>query len=228
MLGSNILEKQITTKRHLIVGLILSLLLPGAGHVYFGYAKLGLGILLFAMAATVGLSFFAVMGPWAMGLGFLFNVFFHILVLIWVYWIAKMHGRRTMTNWSMVLILGLLVIHALAQDLQRVRVFIVPSEAMDPEILAGDRVAVDRSVVTANDLSVGTLVVVTVPNRPGEYVRKVKSLNGDVIAVAANDTIIPTESLAIENIKGRILYVVYSVDSSQFRLRGDRFLKILP
>lgn len=215
------MEKNLKPKLYFYFCVIITLLGPGLGHIFWGQAFLGLGILSFLVLFSLGSSYFAVLGTWAAAIVIILMIGIYTGAL---YSLVKL-TRQPLKKCYILAGIGLFFVLIVTEDFHRVRFFTVPSPVLEPLILEGDSIAIDRSEKIFRDLKVGDIIAVKLPERSGIYIRKVQSLNGHSIIVVANDPQIPEQDVPSYNVVGRALYVLYSFDSERKMLRWDRILK---
>ena len=198
----------------------MSVLFPGFGHVLFGHSVLGLSLLVSAYLIVLVLSYIAAWGTWALAIAVLVNLGFYILSLLTL--IKK--TRQPLKVSALMATITLIFSYSFIQDWRRVQVKEQTSALMEPEILIGDSLAIDTLKSTRQHLKKGDIVAVFFPGRPGSYLRKVDAVNEKSITVSGNQLDVPREEVVLENIYGRILYVVYSYDRDKKSIRWERTL----
>lgn len=213
------------TKLNIALTVILNLLAPGMGHAYYGYLPIGIGILTFGIAMSLGLSLFVVLGPWAYGVATAIVAIYYGIILYWTYSLTKKHERKPQRLWIIVLVVYFAVIWPMDR-LRRVKTYGVTSDNMIEGLLKGDSIAVDMSHTT--DLAVGDIVLVRLPDRKNEFLRRVQSLEGDSLVVGAKDYRIQNDTITAKDIVGKVIYIAFSTSSDPFQIRFDRFLIPLP
>ncbi len=222
------MNEVVTLKKKILlwISLIFTLILPGLGFIILGYSKLGLILALSASILTFGLSYLAALSPWYMVIGFLINLMFHILSCVWLFRLGRQFHFKKISILSLIGLLAIFIIHVGSSDFRRIQTFMVPSDALTPDLIEGDDIAVD-SHFNFKELKIGDVVTISTPFQPGiNFLRRITEINQETIAgeiFAGKSEIIP-----IEDIRGKVLYIVYSVDlQSNFNLRFDRFIKTI-
>lgn len=96
----------------------------------------------------------------------------------------------------------------------------VQSEAMLPQILAGDHVVMD---VNPGPYKAGDLVVIQIPERSLRILRRIDRLDGSTVFTATDNPARHEQGIfQLVNVKGKALYVAYSWQGSSWKLRKDR------
>lgn len=206
--------------------LILTLMLPGLGFIILGYSKIGLTLALSASIMTFGLSYLAALSPWCMVIGFLINLMFHIFSFLWLFRLGRQFHFKKISILSLIGLLVIFIIHIGGSDFRRTQTFMVPSDDLTPDLIEGDSIAVD-SQFNFKELKIGDVVNIRTPFHPGiNFLRRVTEINQD--SVTGEIFAGKSEAIPLEHIKGKALYIMYSVDlQSNFILRFDRFIKTI-
>jgi signal peptidase I len=199
----------------------VTFLMPGLGHVLWGHYLLGIGLSVAVILLSLIGAYFAVLGAWTIALILIFGLGIYIGL---VYSLYKLN-RRSFKIFPLFVVLIIFIGYDLViYDQRRVQAFTLPSPVMEPLILEGDSIAIDTAKSVVDDLKVGDIVKVIIPEREGQYIRKVQSISEGKVVVVANDPVIPAETISLENITGRALYVIYSFDSKMNKMRWNRIL----
>jgi len=182
---------------------LLSLVVPGLGHVYLDRMVTGLALAvahvslgsLATLAVVAGLpslgSVALVATPWCV---------LWLTASGWAYRTARALSndplpRRTHPTY-LYLLIGLLALPnafgwTLAIRANIAEIFLVPSRSMLPNIQPGSRVLVNKLVYRRSGLTRGDLVVFTNPNaRQSRYIKRVIALPGDLVEMRDDELII--------------------------------------
>jgi len=177
-----------TSRPRPLLAHLLSLLAPGAGHVYAG--RPGKGVALWLAGSAVA---------WLGLAGGAFSTFSGMIVMLAVlvgYWLwvsvsAMVEARRargaTLGKGRWYVLAGLLVVQLAASTLPTrsllpVRSFRVPSASMAPAIRPGDHLIADMRVWNRRRPRRGDLVIYHQPRRPQEMsVKRVIGLPGETV-----------------------------------------------
>lgn len=182
------------------VAVLLSLVVPGLGHIYLGRIVVALGLLvghvvfgaLAVMVVVVGPSSLgavpAASAPWVM---------LWMVASIDAYRSARtLSGTVELREYQRVtiyMLVGLLALPnavgwALAIRAQVVELFVIPSGSMLPGIIPGSRVLVNKVVYRHSALSRGDRVVFVNPNaRHLKHIKRVVALPGDVVSMTNDE-----------------------------------------
>ncbi|MFZ4737930.1 MAG: signal peptidase I [Bradymonadia bacterium] len=197
--------------RSLAVAIVLTLAMPGLGHVYCGELSRGLRLWMFAflgLAGFLGAWLYWLFVPWVPLMAVLVA---YALFLGWL--VTDLHARVEATgpnyalgpaNHAVVylsLFLGLwagpwLLGQHIARTI-RVSAVVVEDEAMFPKLLAGDVVLVDRMAYRPSPPQAGDLVVL---RRSGEGPRiaRVIATGGHTVQLQSGRPVVDGEALAWE------------------------------
>lgn len=168
---------------------LLTLFVPGLGHLYAGEPKRGLAIYLGNMVLIAGFLVSGVAKTFAGLIAFIAAV---LLYLLWAIWDAARVARpkgdyalRPYNRWyvylAVVLAVSLLVSPGLLA-LSPVRSFKILSGSMEPAVLIGDRVYADLTAYRSAGPARGDLAIYTSPENPAIIaVKRVIALEGEVI-----------------------------------------------
>jgi signal peptidase I len=188
---------------------ILSLMLPGAGHVYAGRAHRGLVLFCGAAVAGIVITAYALEPSTRLGLPFIliavvFLATFNLYVPIDAYRSAKtwnlQHDAPRRPRWqrglhiaaSLLLLLLLdprgLIAHYVSLYMVNnvVRAFEIRSDSMAPTLLIHDRVLVDKRFYRSREPRRGDLVVFRYPPDPNRaFLKRIVGLPGERIELSA-------------------------------------------
>lgn len=213
------------------VAAVLSLILPGLGHVYAGRAKRGL--VLFSGVAVVEtlMVAYAFQPSTRIGLPIIlaavgFSTTLTLYVLIDAYRSAKawnlQHDAPKLPPWRrsvliVAALLFLLLIDVLINPTDRIELFVIrniaqaffiPSGSMEPTLAIGDRVLVSKFTYHFGPVRRGDVIVFHYPLNPGkDFVKRVVALGGETVEL--RDGVI--------RINGRLLTEAYATPSGPIR-----------
>lgn len=204
-------------RRHAWLAVILSVLVPGLGHIYCG--KL-LGGLLFGLAYGVAipvvLGLLAYHGPTST----ILFAFLMVAATLGVVIAAAVHAcrlaRRTRPDYTrkaynspaVYLLLGLMIQGSSLGYALHVRgslfeAFRVPAASTYPAIVPNDRILVDKTAYRKTDPQRGDLVLFKPPNEywRGHYIKRVVALPGDTVSMDGGLLHINGQELPLEPIE---------------------------
>lgn len=186
-----------STRRRPWVAALLSLALPGLGHLYAGNpggALAAYGLSLAALLAMV-VAWLSLPGP-------PFNLLVATLALLLIFVGIPLHAAlraqqaqpgyvlRPYNRWYVYLVLVLIVNMVAAPQLHDylkskvLEPFRIPSDSMAPTLLVGDFVYLTKSAAARRDVRLGAVVVFESVEEPGlEVTKRVSGLLGDTIAM---------------------------------------------
>lgn len=207
-----------------IVGL-MSAFAPGLGHAYIGRWRLAALFLLIALVALVTGHFLVAFSPWFMLIFPLLCLFFNVLVALKAYQSAKKdHAKSHVLFAGGYVVVAVLLYGWVCKPLFRVEYFVTTSTVMKPTLLPGDHFALDRFY---KDYKNGDVVAVIQEDRSLQA-RRIQQMNSQTVIVvtdSADHTIV--EELPLTSLRGRVLYVLYSVDPDTSSLSWPRlFLEV--
>jgi signal peptidase I len=177
--------------------------MPGLGHMYSGKAKRGfilfiLSLLVSSVAPMLGL---VDSQP--------FNVIFMVLVFISIYIYAIMDSVRITRSlkygyvlkkynkwffYVVVLFVYLIVIQPFFSNLTKhfiVKAYKMPSGSMEPTLLVGDHILVNKFIYRNAKPQKGDIIVFEYPPDPSkDFVKRVAGIPGDVLEIRNNEVII--------------------------------------
>ena len=222
--------------RRPILAVLLSILVPGLGHVYAGNLAKGLLLSIFTFVALLNAgmmfdlsSFYATV---LLRLGF---IFFYLYVFISAFLLArknKIYTLKKFNRWYVYLAL-FVVIASLAQvfvshanNILGATTFRMVSAAMAPTIEKGDFISVNTRYKTPK---VGDVVVyIYSKDRSKEFVGRVAAIGGDTISirngvVIRNDQVDPELDVAIarRQSKRSVSMKSQTITEDEFFVLGD-------
>jgi signal peptidase I len=186
-----------------VAAALLSLVVPGFGHIYLGRRETGLALLvahvslgsLATLAVTTGLSSLSTVAIVATSWCILW-----FSATVWAYRTAQSLSTNPLPRQKypvyLYLLVGLLVLPnalgwVLAIRANVAEVFMVPSPSMLPSIKPGSRVVVNKLIYRHSSPKRGDLVVFTNPNaRHAKYIKRVVALPGDVVEMRDDELIV--------------------------------------
>jgi signal peptidase I len=185
-----------------VVALLLSLIAPGLGQLYNG--KLKRGIILFLLFEFLFILLYVFSGLCFKFYGFiLFLAFdftflgFYIYVLLnafrginplrvtvrkpyhrWYFYVAISAG---------VILLNEFILTPILPDIKRFKVYKFPSISMQPALLVGDRLVVDREMYKKDKPKRGDVIISEYPKDPSkDYLKRVIGLEGEKVEIVDN------------------------------------------
>ena len=202
---------------------VLSVLIPGSGHLYLGKASrffwfalaLGLIYLIFVIGGL--LSTFAGMATY-LALGATLFIFGVVDSL----WQGRKYGRKiraysswyVIAAWALLLFVASQLIVAFREPVLGYAMFRIPTNSMAPTIVAGDCVLMDTRTKAAP--SVNSIIAVSQPSLGGTVLRRVRSSPAPGIVELVSDTPLSPQSDAgldavpAELIAGRVTAIFWS------------------
>ncbi len=221
--GLELTETDYGVRRKWWVAVLLSLLLPGLGQLYNG--QLIKGIILCSVLWMVDIVSLCLMwGISSAPSNIILALFIDLLVLILIIRDAILVSRRIDRNFKpkfynkwyvyIVLILFFHLIFWPVMDNIFYDVHYVPSEAMSPTLVAGDRIVVDKFIYKFNDPTRGDIVTFRFPlNKNKLYVKRVMGMPGDTVEIVNKQLIINGTLLNEEYVVHMDSRVIYGRDS---------------
>ena len=193
-----------TRKRYPLVAALLSLAVPGLGHLYAGYPEAA-AIAYAAVVVSAGVWVASVLASstassQALGAaGLLAFVAFVLLVFVVVPLHAAWRAGRQPATYELrrynrwYVYLGLYLVLAVllqprvwADTKRRLEAFRVPSGSMEPTMLIGDYLFVDKRVSARERIGNGSVVVFESVEEPGlKVIKRVVGLPGDTLTMTA-------------------------------------------
>ncbi len=185
------------------VAVILSLTLPGVGHAYAGRAKRGLAFFCVGAVAEILIAAYAFYPSTRIGLPFilaaaLFSIVFALYMLIDAYRSAKawniQHAAPRRPRWKRALLIfaALLLVLVLnpTEHVARyvrenvVEAFVNTQYSMEPTLIPGDRVLVDKRIYGRSEPRRGSMVVFRYPHNPTRiFLKRIVGLPGDHVEI---------------------------------------------
>jgi signal peptidase I len=203
-------ESSTNTGRSPLVALVLSLLATGLGHIYCGRIVPGLLLFLASFllapaalgAALLGLSMPVMV---CLGLAILTVMGAYLYSIIGAYRLArKLQGHYEPRDYNRGVVYALFILVALVYPPLTVihlrahvlEAYYVPAGGMAPNVLAGDRVLVNKLTYRLRAPERGDLVVFRSPkDRRLTWIKRVIGLPGDVIALKNNEVYVNERKL---------------------------------
>jgi hypothetical protein len=202
---------------------VLSVLIPGSGHLYLGKASRYFWLALALVAIYLSLAFGGLLSTFAGMATFLaLGTALLLFGVIDSFWQGRKYGRnfRAYSSWYVIAAFALLLF-ALSQLIVTFRepvlgyaMYRVPTSSMAPAIVAGDYVLIDtrqRAVPSINDV-----VTVSQPSLGGTVLRRVRSSPSPGVLELVSDSPLSPESDAglravpADLIKGHITTIFWS------------------
>ena len=184
----------ITKKRNWWIAGILSLFEPGLGQIYNGQARKGLLILILPFL-FLPLLFVGVMSG---NMIFMLSVFVLLAVVYYIAVVAdaivtarKIGDGYVLKKYNrVVLYLAIIVIAGITSSSisayfkqNQLQAFKIPAASMEPTVLVGDHILVDRRLA-ARSPGRGDLIVFEYPEDPRkDFIKRVVAIGGDKVAI---------------------------------------------
>jgi signal peptidase I len=179
-------------KRRPWVAALLSLVLPGLGHLYAGQPAAALAAYVATLAGAAFMAatwLWAPEGPVPILLGFLVAVGAYLAVVVHAWLLAGRQPAafelRPYNRWYVYVMAYLLVSVMFGSRIQdqlkqRLEALRIPSAAMEPTLLIGDYLYVAKTPVARRDLAHGNVVVFESVDEPGlKVIKRILGLPGD-------------------------------------------------
>ena len=206
-------------RREPLYALSLSLVCPGAGHIYCGRIVAGLIIFLASLSLPSAVAIAAVLST-SLGTTLLISATFGFLVLyIYAAFDAFRAARHAHSDYQLqvfnrgIVYLTLAIVGCaspiVSTALLRASVFeafYIPTNSMNPTLVSGDRIVVNKVYSRGELPQRGQIIVFRNPeNRKQMYVKRVVGLPGDKIEhrgheVYLNGNVLPRERLPKESL----------------------------
>ena len=191
------------TSRSPILAGLLSLLMPGLGHMYAGEAKRGFIIFIVALVAN----------PFALSMAFLpyqpLNILFMALIFLIIYLFAIINSVRIAQSCKDVYVLkkynkwylyiGIFLLNAFVINpvvggsikLLFVQAYKIPATSMEPTLLVGDHIMVNKFIYRNGEPERGDIIVFEYPPDPSkDFVKRVAGVAGDVLETRNNTVVV--------------------------------------
>ena len=192
----------------------LSFLMPGLGHMYSGAAKRGLIILIVSLVATsfapvLGLLDYRPFNVASMGLVFLFIYLFAIIDSVRITRPLKYsYILKKYDKWYLYIV-ALLLYGIILQPVFKgvikhffVQAYRMPAVSMEPALLAGDRILVNKFIYWNGEPKRGDIIVFEYPPDPSkDFVKRVAGIAGDVLEIRNNRVILNGKEESEEYVK---------------------------
>jgi len=192
-----------------VIALLLSIVTPGLGQVYNGKLKRGIVYFLLVEFLSVlvyvfsGLrfKFYGLMLYYASGLSFL--GFFLFILLDALFGINKLRVTilKPYHKWyfyvaisGVTFVMNEFVLTAILPDIKAFKSYRIPSSAMRPTLLVGDRLIVDRKIYKEVKPKRGDLITFEFPKDPSkDFIKRVIGLEGEKVEIISNKIYINDE-----------------------------------
>jgi len=199
-----------------LLAVILSLLLPGLGQAYSNKAKRGLAFLIIYVVSGILLSVY-LFNPYT-GVNILMIVPAITLIVFGFYILFDSYrcaagfnssnnlSRNSSKGKSVLMVLGIIFLAVIFNPLpvfvsyyirgNLVKTFTTPSGSMQPTLLSGDCVLVDKGIYKKTDPARGDVVVFIFPqDRRKVFVKRIVGLPGETLQIKDGKILINTEPL---------------------------------
>ena len=171
-------------KRDYFYATVLAYLAPGLGHVYYGQAKLGFGIIGLLIVFQY-LFFFEWMNSSALPYLVLLLLIISLLLFDLIGTIVKLkkYGeRKSGASNSVIFYFLLLALSTTSSIFRPFETFSIPSGAMSPTVRIGDYITAQRYV--SDKIERGDLIVFMYPKDEAiQYIKRVVAMPGETIEV---------------------------------------------
>lgn len=202
-----------TLKRRPIVAALLTLLVPGLGHIYLGHIVAGLGLLVAQLALGSVATLFVIVGLPSFGTLACIVAPWCALWLVGIVGAYRAAGKPPVPfvvseaqRVKFCVLVGALalptaLVWSLAIREHIAELFRVPSQSMLPGIAPGSRILVNKIAYQRGPVRRGDRVVFIDPNaRYAKYTKRVVALPGDVIEMQNDELLINGKRLTYENV----------------------------
>lgn len=208
-----------------LMAVMLTFLFIGLGQMYARQVKKGMAFLLINVVAMVGL-FNYIMNPatklYSYMIGIIpLSILFGLYVIIDAYRGTKQYNqtnnltRNISVSKRILLIIGILLIYwvnpqSLIAYYLRANVaqaFRLPSGTMEPTIMKGDRILVDKAAYKSSEPQRGDIIVFLYPkNETRSFVKRLIASGGETIEIKGGDVYIDGVLVQIPQIKNNYYY----------------------
>jgi len=187
---------RLTTKpRKSWVGGVLNVI-PGLGHIYCGRVRQGILMFLFCHIVSVGALLIGLIPhlPYSIFLAIMIFIASRLLPIVHSVLIAKREGvgyeLKLYNKWyiymGIFLFYGLVfqpIIGSLIKS-NLVQAYRISSNSMNPTLLAGDHILVDKFMYRIKQLPRGDVIIYIYPKEPSkDFVGRIVALEGDIVEV---------------------------------------------
>lgn len=209
-------ETTVKYRRRPVAAVVLSLIMPGLGHVYCGRIVKGL-ILGFLSAIGVPIVLLALRADFApariaiIAISWLGSLAIGLIAVIDSYYVAR-HSKvdyelKDYNRWYVYLLLvvtgtgGAIDVAFEVRD-NYYEAFVVPTVSMYPTVFPGDRLLANKTAYKNADPQIGDLVVFPFPdNRNDNFIKRVVALPGDTVEIKKGELYVNGHKLKREKIK---------------------------
>ncbi len=229
-----------TKKRRPSTAIVLSLIMPGIGHVYCGRIVKGL-LLAFLSSIFVPIILITLMLNFSpikiaiIGMSMLGSLVVELVAIIDSYYVAK-HTRpdyelKEYNRWYVYLLLILISMGGSTEVASNVRsnyfeAFRVPVAANYPTIVPNDRFLANKLIYKSSDPKRGDMIVFINPkNRQQNFIKRVVAVAGDTIEIKDNEVYINDEKLERQKLPQKMLDNI-RIKIGGKPLEGDVFYEI--
>ena len=188
-------------KRHPIISLLLSVIAPGLGQIYNGQAKKGIifyfvGLLILLSYSILGLYFYGLIISLLLSIGW--YLFINADALVTAIKIKQIE-LNDYNRWYLYIIFFLIfsiITFSSSVFLVKIKAYSIPSGAMEPTLLIGDRLIANNSAygirnpvtnkvwIPISKPQRGNVVIFMFPQDPTkDYIKRVVGLPGDHIQI---------------------------------------------
>ncbi|MFA5863261.1 MAG: signal peptidase I [Phycisphaerae bacterium] len=216
------------------IAVMLSLVMPGLGHIYCG--KLVKGLVLAFLAGIPALMFFTAMATQVsvrmpiLIIALFWLLAITIIVVVDSYRLAKRvknnYELKEYNRWYVYVILismiaGSSVVYSFYLRDHFVEAFRIPGASMYPTIFQGDRVLADKIAYSTADPQRGDVIVFSNPdNRRENRIKRIVALAGDTVEIRNDDLYINGKKLQRQDIP------IATADMTKDQIAGKMYYEI--
>ncbi|MBC8481262.1 MAG: signal peptidase I [Planctomycetes bacterium] len=228
-----------TKKRKPLNAIVLSLIMPGLGHVYCGRIVKGLLLTflssIFVPIILITLMFDVPIKMVIIGMSILASLAVAIMAIIDSYYVAK-HAKlnyelKEYNRWYVYLLLILISAGGSTEVASNVKsnyfeAFRVPVAANYPTIVPNDRFLANKLAYRSKNPKRGDMIVFINPeNRRQNFIKRVVAVAGDTIEIKDNEVHVNNEKLEIQKLPQKMLDNI-RIKINGKPLEGDVFYEI--
>lgn len=193
------------TPKRPLAAVLLTIFMPGLGHIYLGHYVFGLFILVLPVILGAAYLYWLIHPDTTTSVFLVFPLVLYLFFGIYLCWnsyhLAKAHnvqyGLDGSTSWKRKLIyFGIWVLYcvmpipspslAIAQFIKSdiVQAFKIPSGAMRLTLMEGDRLLVDKAIYKSIRPTRGDIIVFDYPKEPErQFIKRIVAIGGDRVEI---------------------------------------------
>lgn len=223
MSGENQASEKIFSVPVSAAALALSLLWPGLGQAYLRSWSRSLGFALTALGWMLGGYYFAAFTAWVVPVAILGFAIFYLYSAFDAFRLGRSFNEHpNIAAPAALFALTVLVYTFGIAPNERAEFLEAPSNMMEPTLLEGDHLALDRF---HNGYKPGDLVAAAAEN--DEHVidiRRIQEMKSDAVVLTTdNPAHNRTEQVPLSVLRGKVMYVLYSVNPENSKPEWKRF-----